>query len=56
MHDRAHASRCELANAHVKARLDVDHILVCGTMKVACVVRLASLAFNLLQQANAFIA
>jgi hypothetical protein len=53
---RARASLCELANAHVKDRLGLDHFLVRGTGKVTRVVLLVGISFNLLQHAIALLA
>jgi transposase len=52
---RARASLCELANAHLKDRLGLEHILVRGTAKVKCVALLGCLAFNLLQHATSLL-
>jgi transposase len=53
---RARASLCELANAHVKDRFGLDHVLVRGTGKVTSVALLVGLAFNLLQHATSLLA
>jgi hypothetical protein len=42
----------ELLNAHFKARFGIDRVLVRGLPKVRCVVLLAGLTFNLLQNAD----
>jgi len=48
---RARASLVELANAHVKEQLGLDHVLVRGIAKVTCVALMTGLAFNILQNA-----
>jgi transposase len=49
---RARAGLVELLNAHFKARFGIDRLLVRGLPKVRCVVLLAGLTFNLLQNAD----
>jgi transposase len=49
---RARAGLVELLNAHFKARFGIDRVLVRGLPKVRCVVLLAGLAFNLIQNAD----
>jgi transposase len=48
---RARAGLVEITNAHVKAHLGLDHVLVRGLAKVTCVALLTGLAFNILQNA-----
>ena len=49
---RARAGLVELLNAHVKTRFGIEQVLVRGLPKIRCVVLLAGLAFNLLQNAD----
>jgi transposase len=49
---RARAALVELLNAHFKTRFGIDRVLVRGLPKVRCVVLLAGLAFNLIQNAE----
>ncbi len=53
---RARASLVELANAHVKAQLGLEQVLVRGVAKVTCVALLTSLAFNILHNAAQLLA
>ena len=53
---RARASLVELANAHVKEQLGLDHVLVRGVAKVTCVALMTGLAFNILQNAARLLA
>ncbi len=49
---RARAGLVELLNAHFKTRFGIEQVLVRGLPKIRCVVLLAGLAFNLLQNAD----
>ncbi len=53
---RARASLVELANAHVKEQLGLDHVLVRGIAKVTCVALMTGLTFNILQNAARLLA
>jgi hypothetical protein len=52
---RARAGLCELMNAHLRTHHGVDHVLVRGLAKVACVALLGAIASNLLQHASTFL-
>ena len=48
---RAHASLCELTNAHLRSHHGIEQFLVRGLAKVTCVALLAAITSNVLQHA-----